>query len=214
MATWEQYEHSTVVYPTEGKNLIKTSCSNKWPYFHHSVVKYPKSKGLQRQQCSLAAVLLVYLGIVVIIRCGLPAHELMLLAQILSTIYIDCIAKAAVLDQKNSAIKRSRFKLVVPVGGFAASDWLFTFYIHKNFFQKQTYFGSHSTSTTSWALAFPNSLMVPLSISHTTRITQTTNIGLNLHLLLGLSGSVSLPVSSSSKWVVCSLSSKPRVSYL
>ena len=50
---------------------------------------------------------------------------------------------------------------------------------------------SHSTSTTSWALAFPNSCMVPLSISHTTRlgVTQTTNIGLETRspLLLGLS---------------------------
>ena len=69
---------------------------------------------------------------------------------------------------------------------------------------------SHSTSTTSWALAFPNSHMVPLSISHTTQITQTTNIGpkTSSPLLLELGGSVGLSVSSYPKWVVCSLSSK------
>ena len=38
---------------------------------------------------------------------------------------------------------------------------------------------SHSTSATSWA---PNSHMVPLSISFTTRVTQSTNIGLKTRL--------------------------------
>ena len=45
-------------------------------------------------------------------------------------------------------------------------------------------------------LAFPNSHMVPLSISHMTRLIQTTNIGLETRspLFLGLGGSVDLSI--------------------
>ena len=55
---------------------------------------------------------------------------------------------------------------------------------------------SYSTSTNSWALAFPKSYMVPLSISHPTHITQATNIRLKTRspLVLGLGGSVGLSV--------------------
>ena len=35
-----------------------------------------------------------------------------------------------------------------------------------------------STSSESWALVFPNTLMVHLSVSNSTRVTKTTNIGL------------------------------------
>ena len=82
---------------------------------------------------------------------------------------------------------------------------------HENFFRNKALSDGVFSSTTSWGLAFPNSHMVPLSISHTTRVTQTINIGLKTRLLrvcLGLGDSVGLSVLSYSKWVVCSLSSK------
>ena len=63
--------------------------------------------------------------------------------------------------------------------------------------------GSHSISTTSWELAFPNSHMVPLAVSFTTQMTQTTNYGLTrcLPRCLGISGSKILSISSYPKWV-------------
>ena len=69
-----------------------------------------------------------------------------------------------------------------------------------------------STLTT---LAFPNSHIVPLSISLTTQIAQTTDIGLKTcsPLLLGLAGSVCLAALSYPKWVVCSLTSESWVCY-
>ena len=66
------------------------------------------------------------------------------------------------------------------------------------------------------AFAFPNSHIVPLPISHTTQVTQTTDIGHKtcLRLLLGLGGSMGLSVLSYPKWVVCSFSSEIWECYL
>ena len=65
----------------------------------------------------------------------------------------------------------------------------------------------------SWALAFPNS--IPLSILHTTRVTQKPlSISNRVHLCFcGLGGSVGLSVLSYLKWVLCSLPSKAWVSF-
>ena len=65
-------------------------------------------------------------------------------------------------------------------------------------------------------LAFPNSQVVPLSISHTTRVTKTTNIGLK-NAFTSTSGTRRLRRSFSNilpKWVVRSLSSKVWICYL
>ena len=69
---------------------------------------------------------------------------------------------------------------------------------------------SHSTSTTSWELAFPNLHMVSLPLSHTTQMTQITSRGLKMctPLLLGSSGSMEGLALSCPKWVVYSLTSK------
>ena len=75
---------------------------------------------------------------------------------------------------------------------------------------------SHFILTKSWALAFPNSHMIPLSISPT-RVTQTTNIGLKTCSPLLPAGARRLVGSFSiilPKWVVCSLSSKAWICYL
>jgi hypothetical protein len=165
---------------------------------------------------------------------------------------IDCIVEA-VLEQKKSAHKTISVSLytsffiyrfpnhllhcqhVVLVGGFAASDWLFT-----NVYEKLTSHGlnvfrpdnhvwvffkikttllfkerssetklfrvvrSHSTSTTSWELAFPKSHMVTFATSRTIQMTQTTNHGLTMcsPLLLGMKCSEIFSISYYPKWVV------------
>ena len=62
---------------------------------------------------------------------------------------------------------------------------------------------SHSTSTTSWELAFPRSHMVSLPIPDTTQVPQTIDHVLTVcsFALLGLRGSVIFSTSSYPKWV-------------
>ena len=53
-STWEQHT-VPVVYP-KGKNLFKTSCSNRWPYFNCSVLdpnQVLKVKGVTRSSTSV-----------------------------------------------------------------------------------------------------------------------------------------------------------------
>ena len=65
---------------------------------------------------------------------------------------------------------------------------------------------SHSTSTTSWELAFPKSHMVPFALCHTIQMTRTTNHGLTMRssIFLGTRWSEDFSISSYLKWVVWS----------
>ena len=87
------------------------------------------------------------------------------------------------------------------------TKYLFYFFSEIKLFRMARF---HFTSTTSWELAFPSSHMVPLSMSRTTQVTQTTNIDLTgcSSLPLELGGSLDLSVLFYPKWVVFSLSSK------
>ena len=68
-------------------------------------------------------------------------------------------------------------------GGFAASNWLFSeIRVTTTSFEVLQLFRSFRM--------FPNSHMIPLSISHTTRVTQTTNIVLKTRSPLLLPGCV------------------------